>query len=116
MTPAALRAYRQSTGRNVSKFAELLGVTPSCVSQWEHNKTPIPHIAINLINALRIIEEYQQPKLPLPIPEGKCACGCNGDTIPSSRTRSKRGIKPGDYPAFLKGHNYRSHLRREATP
>ena len=114
MTAEALKSYRLSTGRNVSQFAKFLGVTPSCVSQWEHKKAPIPHIAINLINALKFIEEIQQRNLPIPIPEGKCSCGCGADVPPSPRTRSSRGLKKGDYPAFLKGHNYRAHLRKEA--
>jgi hypothetical protein len=103
-------------GRNVSQFARLLGVTPPCISQWEREKHPIPHLAINLINALKFIEQIQSPKLPLPIQPGKCACGCQGDVPPSPRTRTSRGLKKGDYPAFLKGHNYRACLKKEAAP
>lgn len=116
MTPADLKAYRQSTGRNLRQFGESLGVTGAAVWQWENSKSAIPRVVLNLIYALQKLKEYQEPKLPLPIPAGKCACGCGGYVLPSPRTRASRGLKKGDYPAFKKGHNYRAHLRKEPTP
>ena len=76
-----LRTYRLSTGRNLRQFGEYLGVTPQCVSQWEQGRYVIRTWALKLIYALRTIEELRQPKLPLPIPAGKCQCNCGGDTI-----------------------------------
>ena len=36
-----------------------------------------------------------------------CACGCGVPTPPARQTRRDRGIRQGEYPAYLKGHNLR---------
>lgn len=105
MTAEDLRSYRKSLGMNVKQFAEFIGVTPPCISQWESGKHPIPTMAINCINALDMLRKFQQPKLPLPIPEGKCQCGCGQDTVMNWRTDSQKGWIKGRYRAFVSGHN-----------
>lgn len=105
VTPAELQNYRKSLALNVRQFASFLGVTPQCVSNWEHGRAPISHLVRNYIDSLKIIEELRQPKLPLPIPEGLCQCGCGQKVQPVTKTRTSRGLKKGDYPAFLSGHN-----------
>jgi hypothetical protein len=105
MTPESLRSYRLSTGRNLRQFGEYLGVTPQCVSQWEQGRYIIPTWALKLIYALKTIEEIQQRNLPLPIPEGLCACGCGQETVKNWRNDTSKGWVKGKYRAYVKGHN-----------
>jgi hypothetical protein len=214
MKPAELNDYRLSLGMNGKQLAAYLGVTGACVSLWLAGKSPIPEMAIKLINSLRLLalepgppKELEDlrcysfnPKAIIPkgtfrtqngrvdnngyiylfcpnhpnarvqgyvaehrlvmeakigrflennevvhhidqnkknnnignlmlfpsselhskfhrnlkekpallfdtIPEGFCQCGCGQAVAPSAKTRTSRGLKKGDYPAFISGHN-----------
>lgn len=100
VTPAELQNYRKSLALNVRQFATFLGVTPQCVSNWEHGRAPISHLVRNYIDSLKIIEELRQPKLPLPIPEGLCQCGCGQPIVLNHRNDTQKGWvkgRPGVY-------------------
>ena len=105
MSPESLKHTRQAKGMNQVEFAAYLGVVPSCISNWESGRAPVPKMAVKLLRALERLEALQQPALPLPIPPGICQCGCQQPTIRNHRTDSAKKWVRGKYRAYVKGHN-----------
>lgn len=40
-----------------------------------------------------------------PVEPGTCQCGCGGALQVAKKTRASRGIKKGEFPSFISGHN-----------
>jgi transcriptional regulator with XRE-family HTH domain len=105
MTPENLQQRRQAMQFSCEQMGDYLGVSAMTVSNWENGKFPISKTAVKLLYALRIIEELQQPKLPLPPDPGFCQCGCGGVTKIATRTDRAKNWKKGEPLAFLNEHN-----------
>ena len=113
MTPENLQQRRQAMKFTCQQMGNYLGVSGVTVSNWECGKFPISKTAVKLLYALRIIEELQQPNLPLPPPVGVCRCGCGGATVINTRNDRQKGWVKGEYRDYIKGHNAKALRRKE---
>lgn len=59
MTPLALRTIRDELGLTQRELAEMVGVQPQTVSNWERGRQGIPEPAAKLI--ARLLQDARRP-------------------------------------------------------